>query len=53
MGAVPADCMREWPTTRCAHCDHEGVMSFEYASHRRAWYACLACKKVWMAKRLD
>jgi hypothetical protein len=46
-------CMRDWPTAECPYCDHEGVTSFEYASHRRTWYACLACKKVWMAKRRD
>lgn len=52
-GELTAGCMREWPHVHCESCDHEGVTSFEYASHRRAWYACLACKKVWMAKRRD
>jgi DNA-binding response OmpR family regulator len=52
-GNLGAGCLREWPNTHCAYCDHEGVTSFEYASHRRAWYACLSCKKVWMAKRRD
>jgi DNA-binding response OmpR family regulator len=42
-----------WPSTHCPYCDHKGITSFEYASHRRAWYACLACKKVWIAKRPD
>jgi DNA-binding response OmpR family regulator len=50
---LSAGYLRDWPTTQCAYCDHEGVTSFEYASHRHAWYACLACKKVWMAKRRD
>lgn len=50
---LSAGCMQEWPTTECPYCSHEGVTSFEYASHRRAWYACLACRKVWMAKRRD
>jgi hypothetical protein len=50
---LSAGYLRDWPTTQCAYCDHEGVTGFEYASHRRAWYACLACKKVWMAKRRD
>ncbi len=43
----------EWPSTSCPYCSHLGVTSFEYASHRRAWYACLACRKVWMAKRQE
>lgn len=44
---------RTWPNTHCPYCDHEGVTSFDYASLRRAWYACLQCKKVWLAKRQD
>jgi DNA-binding response OmpR family regulator len=44
---------REWPSTHCPHCDHEGVTSFEHTSHRRSWYACMACKSVWMAKRQE
>ena len=36
----------------CPHCN--GVATtFDFLSHRRAWYACLACKKVWIAKRID
>lgn len=44
---------RVWPTTHCAYCSHAGVTSFEFASHRRAWYACLQCKKVWLGKRQE
>jgi len=44
---------RVWPTTECPYCSHTGVTSFEFASHRRAWYACLQCKKVWLAKRQE
>ena len=44
---------RTWPNTQCPYCMHSGVTSFDYASMRRAWYACPACRKVWMAKRLD
>jgi DNA-binding response OmpR family regulator len=44
---------RVWPEMHCPYCDHEGATSFEFASHRRAWYACMACKKVWMAKRQE
>ena len=39
--------------THCPYCSNQGVTSFEYASVRRAWYACVACKKVWIAKRQD
>jgi DNA-binding response OmpR family regulator len=42
---------RVWPTTHCPYCNHAGATSFEFASYRRAWYACLECKKVWIAKR--
>jgi DNA-binding response OmpR family regulator len=44
---------RTWPNSHCPYCDHEGVTSFEYASHRRAWYACLTCRKVWLARRQE
>ena len=44
---------RVWPTTACAHCGAQGVTSFEFASHRRAWYACLHCKNVWLGKRQE
>lgn len=42
-----------WPTTHCPCCEHAGATSFEFASHRRAWYACLECGKVWIAKRQE
>jgi len=44
---------RVWPNTHCPYCHHSGVTSFEFCSHRRAWYACLECKKVWIAKRQE
>jgi DNA-binding response OmpR family regulator len=44
---------RVWPATHCPYCAHAGVTSFDYASHRRAWYACLACSRVWLAKRQE
>ena len=43
----------EWPNTSCPYCAHQGVTSFEFASHRRAWYACLSCQKVWIARRQE
>jgi DNA-binding response OmpR family regulator len=42
-----------WSNTQCPYCNHAGVTSFEFCSHRRAWYACLECKKVWIAKRQE
>ena len=47
------DLNREWPNLSCPYCSHHGVTSFEHASMRREWYACLQCRKVWMAKRRD
>ena len=44
---------RIWPNTHCPYCNHGGATSFEFCSHRRAWFACLECKKVWIAKRLE
>jgi CheY-like chemotaxis protein len=44
---------REWPGTSCPHCRHKGVTCFEYATRRRAWYACVACNSVWLAPRRD
>jgi len=44
---------RTWPDTHCPACSHDGAVSFEFSSHRRSWYACLACKNVWIAKRQE
>jgi CheY-like chemotaxis protein len=33
---------------RCPSCDRGGIVGFDAASHRRTWYACLACSTVWM-----
>ena len=44
---------RVWPNTHCPYCNHGGVTSFEFCSHRRSWYACLHCRKVWIAKRQE
>lgn len=44
---------RVWPNTHCPYCNHTGVTSFEFCSHRRSWYACLECMKVWIAKRQE
>ena len=52
-GLFAAGTNQVWSTTHCPYCQHVGVTSFDHASHRRAWYACMACQKVWIAKRGD
>lgn len=42
-----------WADLACPKCDRQGVTSFDFASHRQAWYACLACRAVWSARRRD
>ena len=37
-----------WPNRDCPSCGHRGVVSFDAASYRRMWYACLSCRKVWL-----
>jgi DNA-binding response OmpR family regulator len=39
-----------WPTTHCPYCSHPGIVNFDHAHHRREWFACLACQRVWIAK---
>jgi CheY-like chemotaxis protein len=51
--SLAATTNRVWAKVACPRCQRDGVVSFEFASHRRAWYACLACKGVWMAKRRE
>lgn len=41
------------PQGNCPYCNATPITSFDFVSHGRSWYACLACKKVWIAKRLD
>ena len=42
---------RVWPEERCPHCRAAGVTSFEFYSHRRAWFACTVCRTVWIGAR--
>jgi DNA-binding response OmpR family regulator len=44
---------RTWPDVACPKCAREGAVSFEHSSHRRAWYACLACEAVWLGRRQE
>jgi CheY-like chemotaxis protein len=51
--SLAATTNRVWAEVACPTCQQDGVVSFEFASHRRAWYACLECKGVWMSKRRE
>ncbi len=44
---------RPWPEMACPQCAQTGTVGFEYASHRRTWYACLSCDSVWVGPRLE
>ena len=37
----------------CVSCGHGGAVAFDAASHRRTWYACLSCNKVWLGPRRE
>ena len=39
-----------WAETYCPSCRHSHAVSFDATSHRRLWFACLACRHVWIAK---
>jgi len=41
------------PNTSCPYCNHVGVTSFEFATLRWDWYACLHCRQVWLANCPD
>jgi CheY-like chemotaxis protein len=44
---------RMWPDVACPKCGHQGSVGFEFSSHRRTWYACLACDSVWLGTRRE
>ena len=44
---------RVWPEMSCPQCGELGAVCFEYASHRRSWYACLACDHAWLGARRE
>jgi CheY-like chemotaxis protein len=44
---------RRWPEMACPKCATLGAIGFEHASHRRDWYACLACEAVWLGRRQE
>jgi CheY-like chemotaxis protein len=44
---------RTWSDMACPTCSQTGAVGFEFASHRRTWYACLACDGVWLGARRE
>jgi len=44
---------RTWPEVHCPQCNEGSAVCFEYSSHRRSWYACLACDHVWLGPRRE
>jgi DNA-binding response OmpR family regulator len=44
---------RTWPDMTCPTCAQQGPVGFEFSSHRRVWYACLACDAVWLDVRRE
>ena len=53
LGSTDWGTHRFWENMRCPHCESHGATSFEFASHRRAWFACRQCKHVWLGKRQE
>jgi CheY-like chemotaxis protein len=45
----PRGTNREWTRTTCPACAQIGVVSFEFSTRRRLWFACLACDHVWLS----
>ena len=55
-GAMPsphAGTNRSWSSVECPHCRTPNATSFEFSSHRRMWFACLACDQVWLGARQE
>lgn len=44
---------RTWPEVHCPQCKEGNAVCFEYSSHRRSWYACLACEHTWLGPRRE
>ena len=50
---LPMDTNGHFPNLVCPFCNHIGITSFDHSSLRRDWFACLGCRKVWLAKRQE
>jgi len=44
---------RAWETVECPRCCEPDAVGFDFASHRRMWFACLACNQVWIGQRQE
>jgi CheY-like chemotaxis protein len=55
LGAAPQQwgTNRTWPDVKCTKCHEPNAVCFEYSSHRRSWFACLACEHVWLGPRRE
>jgi CheY-like chemotaxis protein len=42
-----------WNDMQCPRCGRSGATSFDFASPRRMWCACLACRHVWVDRRRE
>jgi CheY-like chemotaxis protein len=50
---VPQGTNRAWETVACPRCSEPNAVSFDFTSHRRMWFACLACNQVWIGHRQE
>jgi CheY-like chemotaxis protein len=50
---APATTNRFWNDMQCPGCGEAGATSFDFASHRQMWCACLTCHHVWVARRRE
>jgi DNA-binding response OmpR family regulator len=41
------------PHDYCPHCNASPITCFDFVGSRRAWFACLGCKQVWIAKWMN
>jgi DNA-binding response OmpR family regulator len=44
---------RAWRDVSCPRCAEANAVSFDFVSHRRMWFACLACNQVWVGQRQE
>jgi len=44
---------KHWAHLTCPSCGGAGATSFDATGLRRSWYACLACRHVWIARRQE
>ena len=45
--------IRRWADVCCPTCQEPNATAFDFTSHRRAWFACLACAHVWIDARRE